>query len=142
MTLKYFVVKTFSSDTLRDKNILPRTIFTQKCPTVNFSQTTVCSTHVHIIPKQIFHFKMFQLVYSDNILTIYSTHDTPVTSLLCHYYVIYNEIAIAHTTSSLSLVSLLSGSISSICKNLQSLLNDTLACTMLEIKFGNISNTN
>ena len=47
LTLKYFVVKKFSSDTLRDENILPRTIFTRKYPTVNFSQTTV-----YLIPAQ------------------------------------------------------------------------------------------
>ena len=41
LTLKYFIVKKFSSDSPRDKNILPRTIFTQKYPTVNFSQTMV-----------------------------------------------------------------------------------------------------
>ena len=41
LTLKYLIVKKFSSDTLRDENILSRTIFTQKYPTVNFSQTTV-----------------------------------------------------------------------------------------------------
>ena len=43
LTLKYFVVKKFSSDTLREENILPRTIFTRKYPMVNFSQTTVCT---------------------------------------------------------------------------------------------------
>ena len=41
LTLKYFIVKKFSSDSPRDKNILPRKIFTQKYPTVNFSQTMV-----------------------------------------------------------------------------------------------------
>ena len=39
LTLKYFV-KIFSLDTPRDKNI-PRTIFTEKYSTVNFSQTMV-----------------------------------------------------------------------------------------------------
>jgi len=39
-----------------------------------------------------------------------------------------------------SLVSKLSGSISSSCKNVLSLFSDTLACTMLEIKFGSIDN--
>ena len=37
----YFVVKKFSSDTPRDENILPWTIFPRKYLTVNFSQTTV-----------------------------------------------------------------------------------------------------
>ena len=41
LTLKYFIVKIFSSDTPRDKNILPQTIFTWNYPMVNFSQTTV-----------------------------------------------------------------------------------------------------
>ena len=36
LTLKYFVVKKCSSDTLGDENILPRIIFTQNYPTVNF----------------------------------------------------------------------------------------------------------
>ena len=41
LTLTYFIVKNFSSDTPRDENILPRTTFTRKYPTVNFSQTMV-----------------------------------------------------------------------------------------------------
>ena len=36
LTLTYFIVKFFSSDTPRDENILPRTTFTRKYPTVNF----------------------------------------------------------------------------------------------------------
>ena len=40
-TLKYLVVKNFSADTPRDKNILTQTIFTSKYPMVNFSQITV-----------------------------------------------------------------------------------------------------
>ena len=44
--------------------------------------------------------------------------------------------------SACSLVYKLSGSISSFCKNLLSLFNDTLACTILEIKFGSMDNGN
>ena len=41
------LLKFFSSNTPRDKNILPRTIFTQKYPMVNFPKLRYMGTHTH-----------------------------------------------------------------------------------------------